>query len=71
LQRAFQVAGSKATIMSLWKVDDNATQQLMESFYRYWIETGDKTEAFRKAQMVVRKKHSSPYYWGAFVMMGQ
>ena len=71
LQRAFQVAGSKATIMSLWKVDDNATQQLMESFYRNWMDSGNKTEAFRKAQLEVRKKYTSPYYWGAFVMMGQ
>ncbi len=71
LQRAFQVAGSKATIMSLWKVDDNATQQLMESFYRYWMASGNKTEAFRKAQLEVRAQYPSPYYWGAFVMMGQ
>jgi antitoxin component YwqK of YwqJK toxin-antitoxin module/CHAT domain-containing protein/tetratricopeptide (TPR) repeat protein len=71
LQRAFQVAGSKATIMSLWKVDDIATQQLMENFYRYWMESGNKTEAFRKAQLEVRQKYPSPYYWGAFVMMGQ
>ncbi len=71
LQRAFQVAGAKATIMSLWKVDDNATQQLMESFYRYWMDSGNKTESFRKAQLEVRQKYPSPYYWGAFVMMGE
>ena len=71
LQRAFQVAGAKATIMSLWKVDDEATQLLMEKFYHFWIESGSKTEAFRKAQLEVRKKYPSPYYWGAFVMMGE
>ena len=70
LQRAFLEAGAEALIMSLWKVDDAATQQLMNNFYHNWIKTGDKQKAFRQAQLQLMEKYPAPYYWGAFVMMG-
>jgi CHAT domain-containing protein len=71
LQRAFLVAGADAMIMSLWKVDDHATQQLMKSFYTNWIKMRNKSKAFRQAQLQLMTKYNEPYYWGAFVMMGQ
>lgn len=71
LQRAFLVAGAEAMIMSLWKVDDAATQQLMTNFYANWIKTGNKQKAFKQAQLQLMTKYKEPYYWGAFVMMGQ
>jgi CHAT domain-containing protein len=70
LQRAFLVAGADALIMSLWKVDDAATQQLMSSFYTNWIKLGNKQKAFKQAQLQLMTKFKEPYYWGAFVMMG-
>ncbi len=70
LQRAFQVAGTDALIMSLWKVSDEATQKLMTSFYSNWIKLGDKHEAFRTAQLDLMKEYDAPYFWGAFVMIG-
>jgi CHAT domain-containing protein len=70
LQRAFLVAGADALIMSLWKVDDAATQQLMSNFYSNWIKLGNKQKAFKQAQMQLMSKYKDPYYWGAFVMMG-
>jgi CHAT domain-containing protein len=70
LQRAFLVAGADALIMSLWKVDDAATQQLMTSFYSNWIKLGNKQKAFKQAQLQLMTKYKEPYYWGAFVMMG-
>ena len=70
LQRAFLVAGADALIMSLWKVDDAATQQLMANFYSNWIKLGNKQKAFKQAQMQLMAKYKDPYYWGAFVMMG-
>ncbi len=70
LQRAFTVAGAKRLVMSLWKVDDTATQMLMSSFYANWIQKGmPPAEAFRKAQIDLMKTYPEPYYWGAFVMM--
>jgi CHAT domain-containing protein len=71
LQRAFLVAGADALIMSLWKVDDAATQQLMTNFYQNWIKLGNKQKAFKQAQLQLMTKYKEPYYWGAFVMMGQ
>ncbi len=70
LQRAFLVAGADALIMSLWKVDDAATQQLMSNFYTNWIKLGNKQKAFKQAQLQLMAKYKEPYYWGAFVMMG-
>lgn len=69
LQRAFLVAGANALIMSLWKVDDAATQQLMTNFYTNWSKTGNKQKAFKQAQLQLMTKYKEPYYWGAFVMM--
>lgn len=71
LQRAFQVAGANALIMSLWKVDDAATQALMTNFYTNWAKTNNKLKAFKQAQLQLMTKYKDPYYWGAFVMMGQ
>lgn len=71
LQRAFKVAGAKAILMSLWKVNDQTTQELMTEFYTLWLGGMNKHEAFKKAQLNLRAKYQSPYYWGAFVMVGE
>ncbi|HYG19100.1 MAG TPA: CHAT domain-containing tetratricopeptide repeat protein, partial [Ohtaekwangia sp.] len=70
LQRAFLVAGADALIMSLWKVDDAATQLLMTNFYTNWIRLKDKQKAFKQAQLQLMTRYKDPHYWGAFVMMG-
>lgn len=54
LQRAFQVAGVKSTVTSLWKVDDAATQSLMVEFYRnLWEKRLGKLAALRQAQLAM------------------
>ena len=69
LQRAFLVAGAEAIIMSLWKVDDEATRQLMIAFYENWAKLNNPQQALLQAQKMIKKKFSSPYYWGAFVLL--
>ncbi|MBY0432655.1 MAG: CHAT domain-containing protein [Cyclobacteriaceae bacterium] len=70
LQRSFRIAGAECLIMSLWKVDDDATQLLMSNFYNYLMMGDNKRTAFVKAQRKVREKNSDRFFWGAFVMVG-
>jgi CHAT domain-containing protein len=52
LQRAFQLAGARTAVTSLWKVDDAATQALMVEFYsNLWEKKLPKLEALRQAQL--------------------
>lgn len=74
LARAFAYAGVPSMIMSMWKVDDESTSQLMELFYRNIGNGLTISEALRHAKLeYIRtaepaKKH--PFYWGAFVSIG-
>jgi CHAT domain-containing protein len=70
LQRAFLVAGAKTIIMSLFKVSDDATQKLMVKFYRKWLETGNKRQAFVDAKKEIRNEYKDPIYWAPFIMIG-
>jgi CHAT domain-containing protein len=70
LQRAMITAGANNLLMSLWKVDDTATNLLMSEFYRNWNQ-GEVSDAFRAAQKKIRTTYSHPYYWGAFIMLGK
>lgn len=71
LQRGVKKAGGRSILMSLWEVDDVATQKLMTSFYEYLLSGDSKSEALKKAQKDLRE--SSEYeaidYWGAFILL--
>ena len=73
LQRGFKKAGVKTILMSLWKVDDEATQILMSQFYKDLIAGKSKVEALREAQQFVRntdnKKFDEPRFWAAFILL--
>ncbi|NOZ35408.1 MAG: CHAT domain-containing protein [Chlorobi bacterium] len=70
LQRSFQMAGAASVITSLWEVSDEGTQDLMSAFYKYWLQSGNKHNAFRKARAEIKEKYKYPFYWGAFVLVG-
>jgi len=71
LQRAFKKAGAGAILMSLWKVDDEATTKLMVNFYNNLTEGKTKYEALEKAKAYLRSipKYSDSKFWAAFVLL--
>ena len=70
LQRAFLVAGAKVLIMSLFKVDDQATQKLILNFYTKWLQTGELRKSFIESKKELRVEYEEPINWGSFIMMG-
>lgn len=74
LTRGFMYAGASSVVASLWKVDDEATAELMRLFYGYMLRDGlSPAAALRKAQvsMSQQKRWQSPYFWAGFVIQGQ
>ena len=74
LQRGFKKAGANSILMSLWKVDDDATCLLMTEFYKNWIGKGKtKHEALKLAKQSVRSHTENgwddPKYWAAFILL--
>ncbi len=73
LGRAFLAAGAANALVSLWRVDDSSTEELMVGFYRELLGRGlSAAAALRQSQLAVRSRPewSDPYYWGAFVLQG-
>lgn len=68
LQRAFKLAGVQKMILSLWKVPDEATAELMKLFYQHYLQGKTARVALKDAQSSMRKKYP-PYYWAAFVLI--
>lgn len=69
LTRGFLYAGSRSIVASLWSVDDNATAELMKTFYRN-LATMNKQEALRQAQIATRRRFAQPFFWAAFQLTG-
>lgn len=75
LTRGFMYAGAKGVVVSLWKVDDQSTSELMRRFYGELLKRSDvgPGKALRTAQlsMLKEKRWRSPYYWAAFQLQGE
>ena len=71
LQRGFKLAGVKSVMMTLWKVDDNATERLMTEFYKHWLDGGNARDALAKAQDAIRHTPGweDPKYWAGFILL--
>ncbi len=81
MQRAFQAAGCRSVIASLWKVDDDATLWLMSRLYTAAWDTREPAgmaEALRRAQLAMLREaragrepyRAAPYFWAGFVLSG-
>jgi CHAT domain-containing protein len=70
LRRAFIVAGARTLVMSLWKVPDEQTCELMIDFYKRVLAGQGVADALRQAQLAMKEKHPDPHFWGAFICQG-
>src|SRR5205085_668975 len=74
LTRGFMYAGAPRVVASLWKVNDQATAELMKRFYENRLKKGMHPAAALQAAQVSMskmKQWESPYYWAGFVLQGE
>lgn len=75
LTRSLQYAGAKTIVSSQWKVSDESTAVLMTAFHKRLIAGAERDEALRLAMNEVARhpngRWASPYYWAAFLMVGE
>jgi CHAT domain-containing protein len=74
LTHGFMYAGASSVVASLWRVDDEATAELMREFYTNMLQEGmTPAAALRAAQNNIRQRPEwrSPHYWAAFTLQGE
>ena len=71
LQRGFKASGAITLLMSLWPVDDDATQLLMFSFYNNFLNNKTKEESLKIAQNYLRNTigFEDPEYWAGWILL--
>lgn len=73
VQRGFKEAGVKSILMSLRKVDDEATRILMVEFYKNLMSGKTKLQSLKDAQKHLRQvdngKYDDPRYWASFILL--
>jgi CHAT domain-containing protein len=74
LTRAFQYAGARSVLASLWSVSDVSTADLMKRFYGHLRAGKSKDEALQAAQIELirspQKRLNHPFHWAAFQLTG-
>ncbi len=71
LRRAFVVAGAETVVMSLWKVNDGTTRELMEAYYRNLLAGQGRAMALHEAMRSLRATQPHPHHWAPFIALGQ
>lgn len=74
LTRGFMYAGAARVVVSLWNVDDQATSELMVSFYQKMLRDGlEPVAALRAAQVAMwqQERSATPFFWAAFTLQGE
>ena len=70
LTRAILYAGAPSTLVSLWSVSSESTQELMVIFYKLIKEGKNKVEALQLSMLQTMEKYNHPYYWAPFILIG-
>ena len=74
LTRSFLYAGANNVIVSLWKVEDSSTSDLMQYFYDFAIQGNTWSESLHKAKLKMMErggKYAHPFFWSPFVLIGR
>ena len=71
LRKAMTDAGAEHILMSLWKVDDKVTSEYMQTFYGHYAQGKSIRESYNLTRNEIKQKYPQPYYWGAFVLVGE
>jgi CHAT domain-containing protein len=70
--RAFQYAGSRAVLMSLWSVEDESTNLFTERFFARLQEGKDRLESLMLARSDLRRAgYEHPFFWAPFILVGE
>jgi tetratricopeptide (TPR) repeat protein len=70
--RAFQYAGAKSVLMSLWSVSEQSSVELVESFFKHIKDGVSKLDALNLARKDIREQgYDHPFFWAAFILVGE
>ena len=71
LSRSLIAAGTPSILVSLWKVPDDSTGELMGRFYEHLEASGNKAQALRQAMLETMEERPFPRDWAAFTLIGE
>lgn len=72
LEKAFMHSGAESLILTIWTTETEYEIEFMNLFYYYWLfEDKSKRAAFKLAQDHMKNTYERPYYWGAFILLGE
>jgi CHAT domain-containing protein len=64
------LSGNPTQVVSLWPVQDDSTRQIMTDFHKNLLNGQSKSHALRQALLKGMNKYKDPYYWAAFMLVG-
>ncbi|MEK6226534.1 MAG: CHAT domain-containing tetratricopeptide repeat protein [Chloroflexota bacterium] len=70
LRRALLIAGVRTALVTLWRVPDLSTMDLMRNFYGRLAKGEGRAEALRGAQLDLRARRRDPRHWAGFALIG-
>lgn len=74
LRRGFLAAGAETVLASQWRVDDQATSEMMTTFYAHLLHPVtplSRLSALQRAMLETKQKHPHPHYWAPFILLGE